>query len=416
MNELEPRQGDIETRQQGDEEKRKPGGSSMRWWIVILLVCLAPCLLICYRLWARQAADPTGTVPANHRLRVETARAKPSDAKVDLKLPATARPLDEVAIRPRINGYLKAPEVDFGARVEKGKVLAGIDAPEIDKQLLQAQAQSKEAQATYERNDSADVLAKRELARVRDLYSTGAAAEEELDKATAAAASTRAALKVSDASRKASEANVDRLQALKEFQTIKAPFPGVITARNYDEGALVVADNPAQKELFHLSRIDTLRVDVEVPQLYAYLVRTGGPQVDVFRREAPDQVFKGDVTRTTETLDPVTRTMRVEIEVKNPDGALKPGTFLQVQFHFEAPTRTVQIPGAAIITGSDGMHVTLVDEHGTLRKRAVKLGHDNGQLVEVVSGLSVGETVVVRPGDDLKEGKAVEKVPLDGWE
>jgi RND family efflux transporter MFP subunit len=213
-----------------------------------------------------------------------------------------------------------------------------------------------------------------------------------------------------EASIQVNEAAVQRFTDLQGFQKITAPFPGVITARNVDPGDLISADSPSMtKELFHLMRTDILRVFVNVPQVFATGIRVG-QDAAVFRREDPLKQFAGKVTRTADALDPNTRTLLTEVQVPNPDGALRPGMYLQVKFLFTREFAPVLVPAAAVVTRTDGPMLALLDGNQTVRYRKVQLGRDYGAEVEVLAGLQGGETVIVRPGDALPEGTAVQPV------
>lgn len=359
----------------------------------------------------RQTTDreTTFTAARADRPRVLTVTAERAPAYVEQILPATAAPLRETAVYARTSGYLKRWLVDIGDRVEEGQLLAEIDTPEVDAQLLQARAALAEAKATLTRNKASAELAKLNLVRIREVYSNGVGTRQEFDETEAALKVADATVQLSEAAIQASQANVKRLEDLQRFQKVTAPFAGVVTARNYDTGALVVADSAAGREMFHLAQIDTLRVFADVPQTFATSIRVG-QAAPVSRREVPGKEFTGAVARTTQSVDARTRTLRVEVDVPNADHALLPGMYLQVRFRLDAPAQLVRVPGAAVIVRADGAKVAAVDADGRLTYRAVTLGRDYGTDIEVTTGLSGGERVVVRPGDDLPAGSFVESV------
>lgn len=342
--------------------------------------------------------------------RVLTALAERAPTAVEQVLPASAVPLLETAVYARTSGYLKRRLVDIGDTVSEGQLLAEIETPEVDAQLLQARATLAESRAALERNRASANLTKLTFDRAQRLVKTGAVPPQEYDDANAAYKVATAVVAVSEATINASEANVRRLSDLQQFQKVMAPFAGVVTARNYDAGALIVADNATARELFHVARMDTLRVFADVPQTFATAIRTG-QSVPVLRREMPGREFPGTVARTTNALDPRTRTLRVEVDVPNADAALLPGMYLQVRFRFETPSTSVRVPGAAVITRADGPKVALVDGAHKVCYRPVKVGRDFGTTVEIETGLKGGETLVVRPGDDLPDGAVV--TPVD---
>jgi RND family efflux transporter MFP subunit len=241
------------------------------------------------------------------------------------------------------------------------------------------------------------------------VFQRGSGSQQDLDDADAGLKVATATIELSEATIQANAANVKRLEDLQSFQKVTAPFAGVVTARNFDPGALMIADNKTSKELFHLARIDTIRVFADVPQTFATAIKPG-QTAPVFRREVPGRVFPGVVTRTTNAVDPNTRTLRVEVDVPNPDRALLPGMYLQVRFQLDAPPGIVQAPGAAIVVRAEGSKVAILDSQNAIRYRPVTVARDYGTVVDVVAGLVGGETVVVRPGDDLAEGTIVEPI------
>lgn len=353
-----------------------------------------------------EAAPPAGSAD---RPRVLTTVAERSPTRVEQLLPATAAPWRETAVYARTSGYLRRWLVDRGAEVKEGQLLAEIETPEVDAQLLQARAALLETQATRERTKASAELARLNLDRTRQTYEGGAGSKQEKDESEANFKVTVATVQVAEATVRASEANVKRLEDLQRFQKVTAPFAGVITARNYDTGALVVADSSAGREMFHLAQVETLRVVADVPQTFATSVRVG-QVAPVARRELPGKEFAGVVGRTTKSVNEQTRTLRVEVDVPNADHALLPGMYLQVRFQLDTPANLVRVPGAAVVVRAEGAKVAIVGPEGRIAYRSVKLGRDFGTTVEVTEGLAGGERLVVRPGDDLAEGTVVEPV------
>ncbi len=349
------------------------------------------------------AAAEAATLPPN--VDVALARQAPTDS--ERILPGNAQPLVEASLYARATGYIKTRLVDIGDRVEEGQLLAVIAAPDIDDQLAQARANLEQARATLKQNEANYVLAKTVLARSHSISArgTGVISQEELDQEKAAADATRASVENARASIKVSEAAVQRYTDLQAFERIVAPFPGIVTARHIDVGDLVSADSTT-RELFHLMRTDVLRVFVNVPQVFATDV-SDGQAAAVYRREDPKRPFTGKVTRTANALDLNTRTLLTEVQVPNPEGALRPGMYLQVKFVFGRQVTPVLVPSAALATRANGPRVAVLDAKQQVHYREVKLGRDYGAEVEVVAGLNAGEQVVVHPGDDLPEGKTV---------
>ncbi|MBP3954680.1 efflux RND transporter periplasmic adaptor subunit [Gemmata sp. G18] len=359
----------------------------------------------------KQLTDRTEVAEAarSDRPRVLTAIAERAPSRVEQVLPGTASPLRETAVYARTSGYLRRWLVDIGDQVKEGQLLAEIETPEVDAQLLQARASVTESIATRDRNRASAELARLNLVRVRQTFETGVGSRQEMDEAEAALKVAQATVRLSEATIRAGEANVKRLEDLQQFQKVIAPFGGVITARNYDSGALVVADSSVGREMFHLAQIDTLRVFADIPQTFATAVHAG-QSAPVSRREVPGREYKGAVARTTNSVNVQTRTLRVEVDVPNQDHALLPGMYLQVKFQLDAPVNVVRVPGAAVVIRAEGAKVAVVESTGKVGYRAVKLGRDYGTVVEVTEGLVGGEKLVVRPGDDLAEGTEVEPV------
>jgi RND family efflux transporter MFP subunit len=208
------------------------------------------------------------------------------------------------------------------------------------------------------------------------------------------------------------EANIHRLETLQSFQKVTAPFSGIVTARNFDPGDLVSADSSTtSREMFHVVQMDTLRVFANVPQMFSTDVKVGQKAV-VFRRDDPKRTFSGTITRTANALDPSTRTLLTEVQVRNLDGALRPGMYLQVRFLFERQVPTVVIPAAALVTRSDGPKLVVLDAQDRVHYRAVQLGRDFGLETEILAGVEVGERVAVNPRDELPEGAQVKPVAM----
>ena len=342
--------------------------------------------------------------------RVTVVTARQASADNERVLPGNTLPLLEAAIYARTTGYVQRRLVDIGDRVQEGQLLAEIATPEIDAQLEQARATLLQTRANLNRNKADEIFARSEEQRYRQMVRTGAAAHEEYESKLAASRVATATVHATEATIKVDEANILRLSTLQSFEKVVAPFAGVITARHVDAGDLISADSPnSTREMFHLMRTDILRVFVDVPQTFATSIKPG-QYASVYRREEPDRLFQGRVTRTADALDAATRTLRTEVQVANPDNALRPGMYLQVKFIFNREASPVLIPSAAVVTRTEGPKVGVLDDQKKVHYHAVQLGRDYGAEVEVIAGLKDGESIVVRPGDDLPEGSAVEPV------
>ncbi len=391
-------------------------GRSWRPWLAFLLALAAIAgglaVGVLPRLRRERELAASAHEVAVSKPRVTTVATRAATPTAERVLPGSSLPLLEAAIYARTTGYLESRRVDIGDHVKEGDLLAEIDAPEIDAQLEQARATLLFTRANLSRDEASEMLANTELNRSRNLLARQAIPQQEFDAYLAQAKVAGANVKATESNLRVNEANIQRLETLQSFQKVTAPFSGVITAKNVDPGALVSADSPSTtRELFHLVQTDTLRVFVNVPQVYATDVKVGQEAV-VFRREDPRRTFAGKVTRTADALDPNTRTLLTEVQVPNRDGALRPGMYLQVKFIFRRQVSTVLIPAASLATRSEGPRLAVLDREQRVHYRNVQLGRDFGSETEVVAGLDAGEQVVVHPGDDLREGIEIEPVDL----
>jgi RND family efflux transporter MFP subunit len=363
------------------------------------------------RLQRARALNAAAATLAASRPRVPVAAAKAASATTERVLPGDSHPLLEAAIYARTAGYLKSRRVDIGDRVKEGDLLAEISSPEVDAQLEQARALQLMTRANLARDQANSVLADTELHRSRRLLARQAAPQQEFETSLAKDKVADANVVATESNLRMNEADIHRLETLQSFQKVTAPFSGVITARNFDPGDLVTADSTSTLEMFHLVRMDTLRVLANVPQMFSTDVKVGQKAV-VYRREDPRRTFTGTITRTADALDLSTRTLLTEVQVLNPDGALRPGMYLQVQFLFEHPTPTVLVPAAALAARSDGTRVAVLDARDRVHYRTVQIGRDFGSETEVLVGIDAGETVVVNPRDELPEGTVVQPVAM----
>jgi RND family efflux transporter MFP subunit len=396
------------------ESKGLAGGRSGHWVLGVgslAAVALAGSLVAATlpRLRHEQELDATAARAAGSPPLVAVATARRAPATSELTLPGNAQAFREAALYARATGYVKRWTADLGDQVREGQLLAEISAPDVDDQLAQARANLALARADLQVSEAKLDLARTTLSR--DQAAGSATSPEAIDQDRAQVRTTAAQVESARARIQVNQASVQQYADLQSFQKIVAPFPGVITARNVDPGALVTADNPSEtREIFHLMQTDPLRVFVNVPQVYATTVGPGQRTV-VYRPEDPLRQFSGQVTRTARALDPNTRTLLTQVDVPNPDGALRPGMYLRVNLVAARAAPPVLIPSAALVTRNDGPEVALLGEDKAVRYRKVQLGRDYGAEVEVVTGLEGGETVIVRPGDALAEGQAVEPAP-----
>ena len=354
--------------------------------------------------------DAAAAQTANTPPTVAVAIARRAPETSDLDLPGNALPYREAALYARTTGYLKQWYKDIGDHVKEGELIAEISSPDVDDQLAQARANLDLAKSNL-----AVAEANLDLAKVtlnRDLASGTATAPEVVDQDKAQVKTSAAQVASAKSNIETNQATVQQFVDLVSFQKIIAAFPGVITARNVDPGALVTADNPSEtRELFHLMQTDPLRVFINVPQVYSTTIYPG-QTATLYRPEEPAKKFTAKVTRTANALDPNTRTLLTQIDVPNPKDVLRPGMYLRVNFHATRETPSVIIPSAALVTPTEGPEVALLDDADTVHYRKVTLGRDYGTVVEVIAGLEGGERVLVHPGDALPEGRKVQATPF----
>lgn len=323
-------------------------------------------------------------------------RGKP---KSELILPASIQALRETTIYARTNGYLKRWLVDIGDKVTAGQLLAEIETPELDQELQEAQAKQGQIQVNLE-------LARVTAERYKSLKDIDAASAQEIDEKIGA-------YEVRKADLAANQAQIKRLQEMRAFQRVVAPFSGTITARNVEVGSLIAAgSSSAQGWLFKLQHTETLRVFVNVPQNFLQLVKPG-QEGELLVREAGQKGFASKVTRQAGALDPATRTVQVELQVPNKEGVLLPGMYGQVKFHLVNPEPNIIIPGTALMVGGDGIRVAALDSEDKVHIKQIHLGRDYGKEVEVVAGLSEKERIINNPRDTLQDGLKVKPVLME---
>lgn len=322
--------------------------------------------------------------------------AERGKAKAELSLPASLRAFQETTIYARTSGYLKRWYVDIGDRVRVGQLLAEIEAPEADRELQEAQARLAQASASLE-------LARTTAERYRAAIREDAVSPQEVDEKVGAYEARKADVT-------AARAHLERLQQMRAYQRVSAPFSGTIVARNVEVGSLIQAGSASSSGwLFKLVQTETLRVHVSVPQNYARLIKPGAT-AQLAVSELGSDTFEARVARTAGAFDPATRTLLVELHVPNPQGALLPGMYGQVRFQLVNAEALLVIPVTALIVGSDGLRVAVLGEGDKVHFKPVKVTRDLGKQVEVSEGLAEKERVINNPRDTLEEGQQVRAV------
>jgi RND family efflux transporter MFP subunit len=354
--------------------------------------------------------------------RVEVIEVGRSSRISELQLPGNIQAVTEAPILARADGYIQRRLVDIGDRVQAGQPVAEIEAPELDQQVRQAKANLQQAQAALEQALANDQQGKSnlELARVTaqrwaSLVAQGVVSKQDNDQyqaqyqaQIAGVQSLEKAIAVQRANIAAAEANLARLDEMQAYRVVKAPFAGVITLRNVDVGALV---NSGSTLLYRIAQTGTLRTYVNVPQTNASSIRPGQP-ARLSIASLPGRYFTGTVARTANSLDPTSRTMLVEVQVPNADGALLPGMYAQVDLSSARMNAPLLVPGGALMVRADGTQVAVVRPDSTVHLQKIEVGRDYGDRLEVIRGLQEGDRIIANPNDAAREGVKVDAVAV----
>ena len=322
-----------------------------------------------------------------------------------LTLPGETRGWYSSTIYARVSGYVAKWVADIGDRVQKDQVLAMIDTPELDAQLEAAQAQLKAADAEVKVKEADAEFAKTTYERWQG-SPKGVVSDQEREDKKARYAVAVAQLNAARARVTLDQANVDRLTYLTRFKQVTAPYEGIITERRVDIGDLVTAGSTANTTLLYgIAQSEQIRVFANVPQTVSADVGEG-TVVRVTVSEHPNRIFEGKVTRTSKSIDPRARTLRVEVDLRNDDLALLPGMYVQMAFRLN-PTSFVQVPASALLFRTGGPQVALIGGNGTVKFQDVTIARDNGNFVEIASGLSAGDRVVLNISNQIADGDRV---------
>jgi RND family efflux transporter MFP subunit len=355
--------------------------------------------------------------------RMEVIEVGASSPKSELELPGNIQAITEAPILARANGYIKQRMVDIGDRVSAGQPMAEIEAPEVDQQMSQAKASLEQARAAleqslanYEQGKSNLDLARVTAERWNALEKEGIVPKQENDQyqaqyqaQTAGVQALEKAVSAQRSNVAAAEASLAALDQVQSYRVVKAPFDGLVTLRNVDVGTLVNGGNTL---LFRVAQTSTLRTYVNVPQTNANSIRVG--QAASLRISTlPGRNFPGSVARTANSLDPASRTMLVEIRVPNPDRALLPGMYAQVDLSSPRTNPPLLIPGDSLVVRADGVQVAVVRSDHTVHLQKIQVGRDYGDKLEVISGLELGDMLIANPGDAVVEGVKVDPVPVE---
>jgi RND family efflux transporter MFP subunit len=353
---------------------------------VVVLVALA---IIGVEVWSSKT-KPLQQHP-NKAAQMTVTVVHPQKASITIPvLPGQTEAYTDAPIHAQTSGYLKKWYFDIGAKVKAGDVLADIDTPEVDQQLAQAQAQLKVAQAALN-------LAEVTWRRNQDLYKRNVIAVQDYDTATDTYRENQAIVM-------ADQANINQLQALEGFKIVRAPFTGIVTARNTDIGDYIPSGSGTQ--LFRMQRTSPLRVYVNVPQAFAHLVKIG-TKGDLTLEEFPGRKFVGHVTNTARAIDPTSRTLLTELQVPNETGELFPGAYALITLQVNDNTGILTIPADSLIFQREGTTVGVVDADNKVEIRKITIGLDLGDKLQISQGLTATDQVILNPSDSLANGMTV---------
>ena len=319
---------------------------------------------------------------------VKTDVVKNADAPQILRLPGTLLGFSQSPVASRASGYIKRWNKDIGSLVQEGEVLAEIDTPELDQLLSQLVATQQQASESMQ-------LAKSSLERWEGLRKKDVVSQQEFEE-------KKSIYTQAIANYNAAAANAERTRQLSGFKKVVAPFSGVITKRNIDIGDLI---DGTTKPLFLIAKTDPLRVYINVPQSYSQWIKVG-QAADISLDEIRGKTFQGQITKSASAIDPLTRTMQVEITLGNKEKKLLPGSFVQVNLKLPA-SNAINIPSNALLIRKEGTQVAVVDEQNKIHLQKIRLGRDFGVTSDVIEGLKGGERLVLNPSDSLGEGDVV---------
>ena len=381
----------------GTQPATKPRGHKSLFFILMVILIGIAVIGIVSRIHATSSLQKATYANAVPKVTVMQAPEGPTEEEI--VLPGTVQAWHESPVYARTNGYLRSWLTDIGTPVKAGDLLADIDTPEVDAQLQQAEADLHTAEANSQ-------LAQSTAIRWQKLLKTNSVSQQEADEKTSTAAAQLAMVA-------SAKANLDRLRQLEDFKRVVAPFDGIITARNTDIGALINAGNAgAAQELFRIADTSKLRIYVQVPQINSLSVKPG-MTAELHFVEYPQQIFPAKLTRTANALTPGTRTLLVEFEVDNDSGVLMPGGYTEVHIKLPTSANSVHLPINTLLFNTNGSQIATIDEQSRAVLKTIKIGRDYGKQVEVIDGVTPGETIIVNPPDSLATGDLIKVITPD---
>ena len=372
----------------------------------LLLILLAVAFLI-PKLHHQRALSEEAEVTSEH-LPVRTVQLKLGPAHTTIELPGTVQAFEQTPIYARTSGYVLKRLVDIGDHVSKGQLLAVIQDPTTEQALRQAQATVVQMKAQLALQQANAKLSSVNNQRWQQLRKAGVVSQVDADERSASAGANDAAVEAARANIAAAEANVRSLQEQRGFSRVTAPFSGTILSRSIDNGSLISSGSQnSVTQMFTIGQSGRVRVFTSVPQSMAPAIQNAR-SVKITFRELPGQVFSGTVARTSNSIDPASRTMLTEVDLDNPGGKILPGMFATVAFDSASSVQPVLLPQNALVMRSAGPQAVLVGADHVAHFQRLTLGRDLGTSVEVLSGLKPGDQVVVNPGDEVVENRKVE--------
>jgi RND family efflux transporter MFP subunit len=393
---------------------KPPRGKKTRWIAPVAVLVALSIAIAGILLRRQQEGEVTKWTVEQAVPTVAAINPKQGVSGQQLVLPGDIEAWYEAPIYARVSGYLKNWYFDFGAHVQKGQLLADLDAPDLDAQLAAAKAKLASAEAQVKVRDAERQFADTTYARWRD-SPKGVVSEQETESKKAEYGSAVARYNAAVADANVNQSQVDQLTALEAFKRILAPFDGVVTARNTDVGALINAGSGVGggtgPQLFRVADVHEMRVFVQVPQEMSSGMRAG-LTAELVLPQYPDKTFKAVVATTAEAIAKTSRTLLVELHAGNLDNLLQPGTFAQVHFNLPNNPSTLRIPTSALIFREDGVQVAVLGPDNKIEIKQVKLGRNLGTEFEVLKGLTSSDTVINSPPDSLSPGEVV-KVAKD---
>jgi RND family efflux transporter MFP subunit len=385
----------------------KGTGRRMRFAAAVIAIGLVAAYAYVHRIKGHEEAAlaSAAALRAEEAPAVEVIKVDNAPPTQVLTLPGETRGWYMSTIYARVSGYVANWTADIGDRVKKDQVLATIDTPELDAQLDAARAQFKAAEAEVKVKEADVDFAKTTYERWQG-SPKGVVSDQEREDKKAHYAVAIAQLNAARARLALDKANVDRLTYLTGFKQVTAPYEGIITDRRLDIGDLVTAGSTASTSLLYgMAQAEKIRVFANVPQAVSNEVGVGSA-VQVTASELSHRVFEGTIARTSKSIDPHARTLRVEVDLPNDDLALLPGMYVQVAFHLN-PTSFVQVPASALLFRASGAQVALIGDDGMVKFRDVTIARDNGNFVEIASGLAAGDRVALNISNQIAEGERV---------